>query len=1027
MDEQEGPLDFQALRAKFQDKEFFLGPPKTRPAVPEKPKVVPPSLSPTHHLPSGARPSLLSSINLALESKTVNAPRVVFKDENKDNKKLLIHSNLKPKEKSDGKPKENKDKTKESKVKLNENSLNHKEKNGKKLPVFETQKESTAELESASPPPKAKTQRKKNILGFIKSSKKDPAATSAESILDSTTVDDAEPTPLIPVTSNANSTESIYSVPKPILPKITIPEPNAAVALTALSPIPKPPDFSPPPAMISDIPVFKISPPQSETPLQIESPALGVSALPSQNKIAPIPTIVAPSPPTITAPSPPTITAPSPPTITAPSPSLAAARSLPIAALYPPTVVTPSSSHVVDPSPSTTQPSPPPRAILSSPPSFASSDPLFKASAPSPSPPELEAVAVSDVEAALPAVVEVMNAPPSKPEHLISALSALERAEDMSTGKRTPPSDQRILSALEKARKKTSSPTPPPENFPSHLNPALSDAEFPPIDYEGKKPPSLKPEVNGTDHRAASPVLQNLTEEGSNIPLELLVVAPPPHRQVLPDPETLGSAPEKPKRPPSVNLNEFIPPPPLFLEEIAVPPEFSEATATDVPEFEDLEDAYSLELPVSQGRNEENTGPDVPDKPSKSEFYGNGIIHPETKVHTETAYGDDKQDNPPQERSLQPTQDYSPPREDPQTLYPSSMYENNDNFYEAVNVSSTKKKGKRNSGKKRKGAPKNPYVETAQETVQEKPKTSRFGRSEKKHISEKPDDKELKKKEKQRLEKEKKELKEKQEREKKEQKEREKKENEMKKKFSITGQEEAMYQAKVNVTTKGHKHDLPVKSGNVISIIRTTKCPKGKWLARDSSNTYGYVSVDHLEMDFKEMLELGKKTPRNSSIIETETHTDGKVLNHFSHSAESFTDDSEEWTCEDDEPSSPAPEATDQLLGSHTKTISMPEMGKQDLAINHQHSHSDMCDNSQIQARQEALQKLATFFSSTKSVKPAPAEPELERSPTPVQGEAVIAPQESSTPETKFDPTAVILPPPDMYSDSVLDSSLYII
>ncbi len=56
----------------------------------------------------------------------------------------------------------------------------------------------------------------------------------------------------------------------------------------------------------------------------------------------------------------------------------------------------------------------------------------------------------------------------------------------------------------------------------------------------------------------------------------------------------------------------------------------------------------------------------------------------------------------------------------------------------------------------------------------------------KKAAAEGPDEKELKKKEKQRLEKEKKELKERQEREKKEQKEREKKENEMKKKFKVS-------------------------------------------------------------------------------------------------------------------------------------------------------------------------------------------------------------------------------------------------
>lgn len=67
------------------------------------------------------------------------------------------------------------------------------------------------------------------------------------------------------------------------------------------------------------------------------------------------------------------------------------------------------------------------------------------------------------------------------------------------------------------------------------------------------------------------------------------------------------------------------------------------------------------------------------------------------------------------------------------------------------------------------------------------PPRSLVRRSDKKAAAEGPDEKELKKKEKQRLEKEKKELKEKQEREKKEQKEREKKESELKKKFKVSG------------------------------------------------------------------------------------------------------------------------------------------------------------------------------------------------------------------------------------------------
>uniref|UniRef100_A0A3B4DR02 Uncharacterized protein n=1 Tax=Pygocentrus nattereri TaxID=42514 RepID=A0A3B4DR02_PYGNA len=110
------------------------------------------------------------------------------------------------------------------------------------------------------------------------------------------------------------------------------------------------------------------------------------------------------------------------------------------------------------------------------------------------------------------------------------------------------------------------------------------------------------------------------------------------------------------------------------------------------------------------------------------------------------------------------------------------------------------------------------------------------------------DEKELRKREKQRLE-----------REKKEQKEREKKENEMKKKFKITGQEEPMYHARVLVASKLRKHDLQVKSGDTVSIIRTTNCPKGKWLARDAQHNYGYISVMNVELNMKEMLELGKK------------------------------------------------------------------------------------------------------------------------------------------------------------------------
>lgn len=45
----------------------------------------------------------------------------------------------------------------------------------------------------------------------------------------------------------------------------------------------------------------------------------------------------------------------------------------------------------------------------------------------------------------------------------------------------------------------------------------------------------------------------------------------------------------------------------------------------------------------------------------------------------------------------------------------------------------------------------------------------------------------------------------------------------------------------------------------------------------------GYISVDHVEMDFKEILELGKKTPRNSAIIEADATTDGMYVSPPQH------------------------------------------------------------------------------------------------------------------------------------------------
>ncbi|XP_032421808.1 uncharacterized protein LOC116721888 [Xiphophorus hellerii] len=196
------------------------------------------------------------------------------------------------------------------------------------------------------------------------------------------------------------------------------------------------------------------------------------------------------------------------------------------------------------------------------------------------------------------------------------------------------------------------------------------------------------------------------------------------------------------------------------------------------------------------------------------------------------------------------------------------------------------------------------------------------------------DHKEQRKREKQRLEK-----------ERKEQKEREKKENEMKKKFKVTGEEEPMYHAKVMVASKVRKNDLPVRNGDTVSIIRTTNCPKGKWLARDTNLKYGYISVMNVELNIKDMLELGKKAQAagRGAYVEPDTISIG---------SRSFTDDSEEWACED-ETLSPSYE-------SHVaqQTVSEPEMSC--VHVDAQHTLSDgNLEDQHTQTRHEALQKLA--------------------------------------------------------------------
>lgn len=179
-----------------------------------------------------------------------------------------------------------------------------------------------------------------------------------------------------------------------------------------------------------------------------------------------------------------------------------------------------------------------------------------------------------------------------------------------------------------------------------------------------------------------------ITGEQTDVP-ELLVVPPPPPRQAQPDLECIYATPQKPDRPPSVNLREFIPPPPLFEGNIVastatlsnhcikaavlillpIPPaaipaptKFSEAD--DGQEFDDVtSDACCSELPTSEWGSEEYRGPDTPDSQNLTEFYSNGITDLGIEIHSEPAYEDDYQEITLLEPSLPVSQD-TPPAEE---------------------------------------------------------------------------------------------------------------------------------------------------------------------------------------------------------------------------------------------------------------------------------------------------------------------------------------------------------------------------
>ncbi|XP_061744525.1 uncharacterized protein LOC133543763 isoform X2 [Nerophis ophidion] len=649
-------------------------------------------------------------------------------------------------------------------------------------------------------------------------------------------------------------------------------------------------------------------------------------------------------------------------------------------------------------------------------------------------PPEVSSLPPVSVEALLnqPTKTRVSAPSPIQDENSTTLFSALERAEDM---RKPSPADQRVWSALEKATKKatsnvqrTSSFNVPSLSMDPH-RPQSMLAGFPPIDYDAIKPGQL----NGMDHGRDSPTLDAMARGGTGDVSELLVVPTPPHRildPVFPVVPPVVPPVALPVVPPVVPLvappvvPPVVPPmvPPVVPPETPAkpfslktpdfirPPALQEIPAASL-EFSETDRRYVGRVDV--GARAESTGPDIPLGMKLAPSDGINVAMPGVALqgHPELAVR-----NPDKPLPLRTETSFPNPAVDGLAMRRFTT----DNYF---SEDGAKKKTKTGGNKRRKKSLKNPYAETPQEGREEKNKTGRFGKIDKKVALEGPDEKELKKREKQRLEREKKEQKERQEKEKKEHKEREKKENEMNKKFKISGNEEAIYNATVTGTTKRQKDDLLVENGDMVSIIRTTRCPKGRWLARDLANNYGYVAVEHLELDIKEMLAIGKKVPATTppktiNLVDLEaSNTGSRIPNPVTHASESFSDDSD-WGDDENESAVVNAAAFPRAAVSNSRAFSVSDGGHSDPYANRPYKNSDIIGGvTHEQARNEALQKLTTFFQSPKTVQPTASVSERQTSLV-HHGENEVHQSQASSVQDFLHPEMLILPPPEMYADA---------
>ncbi|XP_051510903.1 proteoglycan 4-like [Myxocyprinus asiaticus] len=1057
MMEQEDSIDFKTLKARFQGENGLKI--QTKPAIPEKPKTIPPQSTKISN-------PLISSIHAAVQKGALHAPHVVFKDDKNLNSQLSPPWGSKAKAKQ---PINNfellyKNQKKEGdivKQALKDRNL------PLVLPVLPInvgtpEPEPSPHTPVFVSPAKASTPKKfvfnTRKTGKDVNEKADTVETPTPASCTPDSLAPSNPAPARPsVTANA-PIESVPVVPKALVPPLISAE------------TPPVPSIPAPSIPARGIPASTSSKPEIPEPT-IPTPVIPSRAAPKpyiSKPEAPISTLPVAAPPkpkinllSLSEVFPPPEECP-PPDFTDIPPPIIPDEDFPDGDSYDQATPSPAIRTSITPVPRSPAVSRTDSPATPTHPEFTS-EPLVKPlestagtdSVVAPSPPPAVHNPVTPLEVVLENEKALTDKMADKTEDddfstkSLSALSALVRAEEMAPIKRTTLHDNRVLSLLEKAKRKstmiqlpttpenttpleTGAPevglpktaTPevdqpdlnPPEKLPEEA-PSVKENkafEFPPVDYQARLPPKTHPpeaaQVNGLDLRQ--------TSQGVLTVVKPMNPPPPPPRRPLPATSVMEHPLEKPIQPPAKDL--YIPTTPAepleTHEDSSFDNSYGEASFGDVEEFE-LPAVPNFRPPsVALSASDSKRPVSVHEKSFLEQLRPNHqtademLPNMEDRDHGEVDYNSINSSSSMPITQAAIHQD-SPVNQD--VLSPSGTIVSSGNVYEDQVLN---KKGKTLKNKKQKGPPKNPYADTVT-VVEETPKKGLFSR---KNSAKAADEKELKKKEKQR-EKEKEKEK---EREKKEQKDKEKKENEMKKRFKITGQEEPIYHVKVIEDCKARKNDLPLKIGDTVSIIRTNNCPKGKWLAKDSDNKYGYVPVESVDLNINGIMELGKMTTatnrsNGTGLRDGEVTSSGsRTSDHYTMNHESFSDDSdEEWTCDDDETAYGSPSEIPHIGMNQTQAmptrVSMSEPGLV------QQTESDP-NYMKVQTNQEALQKLATFFTQPKT--PSQALPENN---TPImQASKPENPGSLNTEDDLEISNLQILPPPDLYADIIAGDSM---